>query len=50
MSRSLKLLSLVLSSIVVVGACSAGATATATPTVAPTGTPAATRTEANRSV
>ena len=45
MSRSLRLLGLVLSSVVVVGACSAGATATPTPaptaTPAPTGTPAA---------
>jgi polar amino acid transport system substrate-binding protein len=44
MSRSLKLLGLVLSSIVVFGACSAGATATPTLTVAPTATPAATST------
>ncbi len=42
MSRSLTLLGLVLSSVVVVGACSAAATATPTP--APTATPAATGT------
>ena len=44
MSRSLTLLGLVLSSVVVVGACSAGTTATPTP--APTATPAATGTPA----
>ena len=42
MSRSLRLLGLSLGAILVVGACSAGATATPTP--APTGTPAATGT------
>ncbi|HEY7942641.1 MAG TPA: transporter substrate-binding domain-containing protein [Candidatus Limnocylindrales bacterium] len=42
MSRSLRLLGLSLGAILVVGACSASATAT--PTVAPTGTPAATST------
>ena len=44
MSRSLRLLGLSLGAILVVGACSAGATATPTP--APTGTPAATGTPA----
>ena len=44
MTRSLKLLGLVLGSIVVLGACSAGATATPTATPAPTGTPTATGT------